>query len=211
MRYQRHVGALVAACALCAALAGCGSVVASGNPGGPATAAAPPAPRVGCASVSQATAVTVRRTSFLVKPVRIDSISITERKPALVRALFGDLCSAVAHPYHFVAPVNCPAAFPVNYAGTFYDGHTVLATFTYAATGCRRVSVTAAGKTQATMVLGRAAAAAPHLMADMDTVLGLKPGVMQPLGAGASSLRQVGSGHAAPRMRCLLPGCVLLR
>ena len=45
------------------------------------------------------------------------------------------------------------------------------------------MSVTAAGKTLATMVYGPAAAAAPHLATDLDATVGApKPGVMQPQG-----------------------------
>jgi hypothetical protein len=58
-----------------------------------------------------------------------------------------------------------------------------LATFTYAASGCQRVTVTAAGKTQGTMVYGRAAAAAPHLATDLDVILGAQPHIMQPQGS----------------------------
>ncbi len=50
------------------------------------------------------------------------------------RPLFGQLCAAVTHP----APngvMHCPADFGTEYAGTFYDGSQVLATFVYAASG----------------------------------------------------------------------------
>jgi len=171
---------------LFAALAGCGSVVASSGAAA-APAATTPVPQVGCASVNQATAVSIRREMRLMAPVGTNPVSSTTyRQAAQVRALFGQLCAAVTHP----APtqmMHCPADFGTNYIGTFYDGSRVLATFTYAASGCQRVSVTAAGKTLATMVYGRAAAAAPHLATDLDAIVGTpKPGVMQPLG---------GAGH----------------
>ena len=171
---------------LFAALAGCGSVVASSGAAA-APAATTPIPQVGCASVNQATAVSIRREMRLMAPVGTNPVSSTTyRQAAQVRALFGQLCAAVTHP----APaqmMHCPADFGTNYIGTFYDGSRVLATFTYAASGCQRVSVTAAGKTLATMVYGRAAAAAPHLATDLDAIVGTpKPGVMQPLG---------GAGH----------------
>jgi hypothetical protein len=109
-------------------------------------------------------------------------VSTTYRQRAQLRALFGQMCAAVTHP----APttlMHCPADFGTEYSGTFYDGSRVLATFAYAATGCARVSVTAGGKTLATMVYGRAAAAAPHLAADLDAIVGApKPGEMQPQG-----------------------------
>lgn len=187
--YQRQVRGLAVSGLLCAALGGCGSAVASSQAASPPASAAQAgtaqagagAAQVGCASVNQATTVTVRRVLRLVEPVANGSLGITEHKPALVRTLFGDFCRAVTHPAIPKAPMLCPADFGTEYAGTFYDGNRVLATFTYAASGCQRVSITAAGKTRTTMVVGAAAAAAPHLQADLAAVLGLpKPGVIQP-------------------------------
>jgi hypothetical protein len=171
---------------LLAALAGCGSVVASAPSSAGATApssAGEPAAEAGCAGVNQATAVSIRRMMHLMAPVGTNPLSpATYRQVTQVRALFGQLCAAVTHP----APaqvMHCPVGFGTEYLGTFYDGSRVLATFTYASTGCERVTVTAAGKTLATIVAGRAAAAAPHLSADLDAIVGApKPGVMQPQG-----------------------------
>ncbi len=134
---------------------------------------APSTAAVGCASVNQATMVTVRRTMHPVEPVRVSAVVTTQRKPALVRALFGDFCKVVAHPYAPKTPVPCPAAFDINYTGTFYDGHRELATFVYGASGCQTVEVTAAGKSSHSLVMGPAAAAAPHLAADLAAVTGL--------------------------------------
>jgi hypothetical protein len=173
---------------LFAAVSGCGSVVASDSASAPAAAAATAtaataAPRVGCASVSQATAVSVRRLSHLMAPVDTKpQPSTIYRNPAPVRALFGQLCAAVTHPARNQL-MHCPADIGTEYLGTFYDGSRILATFAYAASGCERVSVTAAGTTLSTMVYGRAAAAAPHLATDLAVVLqGPKPGMMQPQG-----------------------------
>ena len=167
---------------LFAALAGCGSVVASSGAAA-APAAATPVPQVGCASVNQATAVSIRREMRLMAPVGTNPISSTiYRQAAQVRALFGQLCAAVTHPAQ-AQMMHCPADIGTDYIGTFYDGSRVLATFTYATSGCERVSVTAAGKTLATMVYGPAAAAAPHLAADLDAIVGApKPGVLEPQG-----------------------------
>jgi hypothetical protein len=182
MMDQRTVHGLLGAGLLVAALAGCGSVVASDPAAAPAaTTTAPPA--VGCASVNQATAVSIRQAIHLMAPVGTNPVGATTyRQVAQVRALFGQLCAAVTHP----APttlMHCPADFGTEYVGTFYDGSRVLATFIFASSGCERVSVTAAGKTQATMVYGRAATAAPHLSADLDVIIGgQKPGLMQPQG-----------------------------
>jgi hypothetical protein len=188
---------------LFAAVSGCGSVVASapaaaGATASPTTATAAAAaatatttasataagsPQVGCASVNQATSVSIRRTMHLMVPVgNKPLVSTTYRQKAQLRALFGQMCAAVTHPAPTMM-MHCPADFGTEYSGTFYDGSRVLATFAYAATGCARVSVTAGGKTLATMVYGRAAAAAPHLAADLDAIVGApKPGEMQPQG-----------------------------
>jgi hypothetical protein len=168
---------------LFAAVSGCGSVVASDSASAPAAAAATAAPQVGCASVNQATAVSIRHLLHLMVPVDTKpQAGTTYRQTAQVRALFGQLCAAVTHP----APnrlMHCPADIGTEYLGTFYDGSRVLATFSYAASGCERVSVTAAGKTLSTMVYGRAAAAAPHLATDLDVIVGApKPGTMEPGG-----------------------------
>lgn len=170
---------------LFAAVSGCGSVVASDSASAPAAAAATAtaAPQVGCASVNQATAVSIRHLLHLMVPVDTKpQAGTTYRQTAQVRALFGQLCAAVTHP----APkqlMHCPADIGTEYLGTFYDGSRVLATFSYAASGCERVSVTSAGKTLSTMVYGRAAAAAPHLATDLDVIVGApKPGTMQPQG-----------------------------
>jgi hypothetical protein len=176
---------------LCAALGGCGSVVASapssvpssaGAAASAATTTAPaPGPQIGCASVNQATAVSIRRLMRLLAPVGTNPISSpTYHQAAQLRALFGQLCAAVTHPAATGVVMHCPADFGTEYVGTFYAGSRVLATFTYASSGCARVSVTAAGKTLATTVYGRAAAAAPHLAADLDVILGA--GAQQPGG-----------------------------
>jgi hypothetical protein len=187
MMDPRLLRGLLGAGLLCAALAGCGSVVASAPPSAGAapaadtTASASAAPQVGCASVNQATAVSIRRMMRLLAPVGTNPIS-TYHQPAQVRALFGQLCAAVTHPAS-AQVMHCPADFGTEYVGTFYDGSRVLATFTYASSGCERVSVTAAGKTLTTMVYGRAAAAAPHLATDLDVILGAQPRIMQPQGS----------------------------
>jgi hypothetical protein len=123
--------------------------------------------------VNQATTVTIRRTMHLVEPVRAGALSVTQRKTVLVQALFRDFCAAVSHPDKPGALVHCPAALGMNYTGTFYDGSRSLATFVYGASGCQTLSVTGGGKRQSTLLYGTAAAAAPHLQADMAAVLGV--------------------------------------
>jgi manganese efflux pump family protein len=131
------------------------------------------APASGCAAVNQATTVTIHRTMHLVEPVRVGALSVTQRKAALVQALFRDFCNAVGHPAKPTGLVHCPVSIGMDYTGTFYDGSRSLATFVYGATGCQTVSVTAGGKQRSTILYGTAAAAAPHLQADMAAVLGV--------------------------------------
>jgi len=152
---------------LCSALAGCGSATAS------SASLTSSADAVGCASVDQATSVTVYRAMHLVEPIRAGALVVTQTKPALVRTLFSQFCGAIAHADTAKGTVHCPADFGISYSGTFYDGGRALATFVYGASGCQTVSLTANGQTQSTMVLGTASAAAPKLGADMAAVLGI--------------------------------------
>ncbi len=169
---------------LSAAVAGCGTQVATtvNTAAAPAT---PTAPAVGCASVSQATDVLVSRSMHLVVPLSGGAQRLTQRNTAKVRALFNDICAAVTHPNTSTGIVHCPADFGVDYVGTFYDGSRSLASFTYGASGCPTVSLTTSGKTKATLMLGNALKAAPHLAADLAAVLGVpKSSLAVPTGAG---------------------------
>jgi hypothetical protein len=178
MTNQSRIRGVAAAALLCAALAGCGTAAASTTsaraphaPGvGGAQLAA--APEVGCASVDQATSVNVERLLVVGEPVNGGMRTYTQRHTTLVRALFGDFCAAITHAdVHQV--IRCPADFGVSYVGAFHDGQRILATFIYSVGGCPRLTLTAAGKTRATLLIGKAAAAAPHLKADFAAVLKL--------------------------------------
>jgi uncharacterized protein YceK len=200
MMSPRQVRGTVLAVLLCSALAGCGSVAASAPAGAGATssaatssaassdaassgtgssgtgssASAPAAAAAtGCASVNQATSVTVHRVMHLVEPTRAGALTKTQHNATLVRALFGQLCAAVSHPARSKGVVRCPVDLGISYLGTFFDGSRPLAKFIYAAGGCQSVSLTTAGKTKTTIMFGSAATAAPKLRNDMAAVLGV--------------------------------------
>jgi hypothetical protein len=177
MTNHGRIRGLVAAGLLCAALAGCGAAAASTTSAtAPAVGGArqTPFPESGCASANQATSASVERHLQAVGPLSVGTRTVTQHNTTKVRALFRDFCAALAtaglpHP-----GFDCAAReFGSTYTGTFYDGQRVLATFIYSLRGCPQISLTALGHTRATFVLGKAAAAAPHLKSDFAAVLGL--------------------------------------
>jgi hypothetical protein len=185
MTNQSRIRGLAAA-GLLFALAGCGTAVATSTPAGTTPATTPPAsgaggaplstaaaPETGCASVNQATSAMVTRHLLVREPVNGGTRTYAQRSATKVRALFGDFCAALAHAYVPQLVMHCPADFGISYTGTFHDGQRVLATFAYFPGGCQRVSLTSAGKTRETFLIGKAAAAAPHLKGDFAAVLGL--------------------------------------
>jgi hypothetical protein len=181
-----------AAAALAVAVAGCGTYTAagagsgasSGSASGSGASTTSTTSATGCASVNEATKVTVLRAMHLVEPTRVRAMEITQTDPATVRALFRDFCQVVTHKDTSGAAHSCPMEIGLSYGGTFYDGGKPLATYTYAASGCQIVTVTAAdnaAKPQSAMVFGTAATAAPSLESDMAKTLGMtKAEVFQP-------------------------------
>ena len=207
MSNQSRIRGLGAAGLLCAGLlfaglAGCGTAVASSSPatstsptttspasgaGGAALATA--TTQAGCASVNQATSATVTRRLLVPEPVNGGTRTYTQRNATKVRALFRDFCAAIAHADIPQPPIDCPADFGTSYTGTFYDGERTLATFAYNVSGCPRLELTASGQTRGTFLIGKAAAAAPRLKADMAALLGLSES--QVYGAPSQTLSPV--------------------
>jgi hypothetical protein len=186
MMNQSRIRRLLCAGLLFAGLAGCGTAAASSPPatmtptasaGGHdaalTAAGAAAVSKVGCAGVGEATTVTIVRNVLLAEPINGGTRRYTQHNAKLVRALFGDFCAAISHAPTPPPIISCPADFGTTYVGTFLDGRRALATFIYAVTGCQRISITASGHTRATLLIGSAAAAAPHLKADMAAVLGV--------------------------------------
>jgi hypothetical protein len=143
------------------------------SPTGAGASAAAVAAAAGCADVSQATSVSVHRVLHLVEPTRLGAQAKTQRDTTLVRALYNQVCAAITHPATIKGTVRCPANLGISYVGTFYHGSQALATFVYNATGCQTASLSAAGQTKVTMMVGSASAAAPKLQSDLAAVLGV--------------------------------------
>lgn len=188
MMYSRAIRGLIAAAALTAMLAGCGTTVASSGAGsaarpvsgsgsgaGSGASTTSTTAAAGCASVNEATKVTAVRAMHLVEPARFTSMLVTQTNPGIVRTLFRDFCQVIAH-RDASSAVSCPNNIGLSYGGTFYAGNQPLARYTYAASGCEVVTLTPSGKgakPQSAMVIGTAAAAAPSLHTDMARALGM--------------------------------------
>ena len=190
---KRQIRGLMVAGVVTAAVAGCGTIVATAgatgttgatSTGATGTTTSSSSTATGCSSVTLATKVTVIRAMHLIEPQHAQSLQKTQTDPAKVQALFRDFCQAIAHKETATAILNCPDQIGLAYGGAFYDGSRLLANYTYGASGCQRVTVTApGGKPQTVVVWGTAATAAPHLDSDMATVLGLPQAeVYQPYG-----------------------------
>jgi hypothetical protein len=177
-----------------ATLAGCGTTAASGAASGsanttsstPSTSASTDSSgtantessttATGCASVTDTTKVTALRAMHLVEPGRAAALQVTDTDPATAQALFRDFCEVISHKDNATGMISCPNDIGLSYSGTFYDGNRPLADYTYAASGCAVVSLTAStqgAKPESAMVFGTAASAAPGLHADMAKALGL--------------------------------------
>ena len=175
---HRGIRGLAAAGLLCAALAGCGAAAAATTPpasgAGGAPLAAGAAQATGCASVHQATSAVVTRYLVVPVPVNGGTRTYTQRHATLVRALFASFCAALAHGGRPQPAALCAARKGgSSFSGTFYGGRRILATFTYSERTCPLLVLTASGTTRGTLVIGKAAAAAPHLKADLAAVLGV--------------------------------------
>jgi hypothetical protein len=175
-RIRGAAAGLLGAVLLCAALAGCGAAAAAATSPqamGSGGARQTPFPETGCASVNQATSATVTRYLVVPEPVNMGARTYTQHNAKKVRALFRDFCAVLAHAGRPEPGLTCAFQRGSSYAGTFYDGRRVLAAFAYTLRACPRLSLTAGGQTRTAFVIGRAAAAAPHLKADLAAVLGV--------------------------------------
>jgi hypothetical protein len=172
-RLRGTINQQAAARLLCVALAGFGTVLTAAPAGAGEVALAAAPLEVGCASVNQATVATITRYRLASIPGNAGTGTHTQRNATKVRALFRDICAAMARAGLPQPGLTCVAGAGNSYRGTFYAGKRVLATFSYSLRGCPQLTLTAAGKTRATFVIGKVAAAAPHLKADVAAVLGV--------------------------------------
>jgi hypothetical protein len=194
---KRQIRGLMAVGVLAVAVGGCGTAVATAGTGTAGTGAgtsgagtaggasnAGTTSATGCSSVTLATKVTVIRAMHLIEPQRAAALERTQTNPAKVQALFRDFCQILAHKDTSTAILNCPDQIGLSYGGAFYDGSRLLADYTYAASGCQRITLSGPGASpQSVVIWGTAAAAAPHLETDMDKVVGLpQTEVYQPFG-----------------------------
>jgi hypothetical protein len=189
MMHSSQIRGLAVAGMLTVAVAGCGTEVvgATSGTGTTGTTTSASSTTTGCSSVNLATKVTIIRAMHLIEPAHIAALADTQTNPSEVRALFRDFCAVVTHPDTSSKTLFCPNDIGLAYGGTFYDGGRVLATYTYAVSGCQVVTVNASGKHQSAVVRGTAAAAAPNLETDLAKVLGMpKTAVMQPYGTGVN-------------------------
>lgn len=164
---------VIAAFALVAAgISGCGAARAQAD--GPAAG-----DWAGCQQAALPSAVQVSRSVALPLPGHRGYLSVTQRRAPVVRTLFHDMCVIVGHPAPLPGIVNCPADYGLTYSGVFYAGNRKLATFSYRASGCQYLSLTAGSQHASTMIIGRAAAAEPASFdADFAAVLGFPVGIV---------------------------------
>jgi hypothetical protein len=144
------------------AASGCGNV--STQPNGAWTA---------CGSVIGPSAVQVRRTASLSGR---EALAATERRAALVRRLFFDMCVIAGHPYHLQSgqATSCPDDFGLGYRGAFYDRDKKIAVFSYAASGCESLSLSVGLNQSTSLIFGKVALAAqPSPDAGLATALGI--------------------------------------
>jgi hypothetical protein len=168
MRHTRLLG-IAALAVIAAAIGGCS------DPG-----TQPDGAWTGCGNVARPAVVQVNRTVALARP-RVRPLSVTQRRAKLVRRLYYDLCVIVGHPDHppLGSAISCPADFGLVYAGVFYAGDRKLAAFSYAASGCQGVWLSAGSDQASTMIYGKAAAAEPaSFTADLAAVLGVRPALV---------------------------------
>jgi hypothetical protein len=101
----------------------------------------------------------------------------TERRAPVVRSLYRDMCVIAGHPAHLPRGVtlSCPNDFGLTYTGAFEAGNKTVATFTYNASGCNALSLSA-GRNQASSLIWSKAARAvqPSMDAGLASAFGVR-------------------------------------
>ena len=131
----------------------------------------------GCGNAARPSARPVRRTVRLAAATR-QVLLATERRAAVARRLYDNMCVIVGHPAHLPsgATLSYPADFSLFYRGAFYTGSRALAVFSYAASGCNALSLSVGAGQASTLILGNKVALAAQLSLDagLATVFGVR-------------------------------------
>jgi hypothetical protein len=130
----------------------------------------------GCGNLARPSVMQVRRTVALARPMR-EILLATERRAPVVRRLFHDMCVIAAHPANLPpgATLSCPDDFGLTYSGVFEAGNKTLATFTYHASGCNALSLSAGPNQASSLIWSKAALAVqPSLDAGLATAFGVR-------------------------------------
>jgi hypothetical protein len=156
--------ATAALAAVTVAASGCGDVSAQ-----------PRGAWAGCGNLARSSVMQVRRAVELARPMR-EILLATERRAPVVRRLFHDMCVIAAHPAHLPPGVtSCPADFGLTYSGVFEAGNRTLATFTYYASGCNALSLSAGPNQASSLIWSKAAEAVqPSLDAGLAAAFGVR-------------------------------------
>jgi hypothetical protein len=168
---QARLLAIAALATVAVAAGGCGDV--STQPNGAWT---------GCGNVARPSVVQVRRTVRLATSMR-GILLATERRAAVVRRLYYDVCVIAGHPAHLPpnAAISCPADFGLTYRGVFGTGNRTLAIFTYSASGCNGLELDVGPNQAGSLIWDKAALAAQlSLDAGLATVFGVQADTIHP-------------------------------
>jgi hypothetical protein len=131
---------------------------------------------IGCGNVARPSVVQVRRTGPLARS-NSGVLLATERRAAVVRRLYDDMCVIVGHPAHLPngATLSCGADDGLTYQGVFYMRQRALAVFTYGASGCNALWLSVGTDQASTLIWDKVAQAAqPSMDAGLATVFGVR-------------------------------------
>jgi hypothetical protein len=178
---RAHLLAIAALAAVTVAASGCGHVSTQSQGATQSHGATQPKGAwSGCGNLARPSVMQVRRTVGLARPMR-EILLATERRAPVVRRLFHDMCVIAGHPAHLPPGVtlSCPDDFGLTYSGVFEAGNRTLATFTYDASGCNALSLSAGPNQASSLIWSKTALAVqPSLDAGLATAFGVRAGAI---------------------------------